>query len=165
MQIDIFEINSEKTKIEITITDASDVSSIYLFDNISYKDYNKALDLTDKATGDSTINFTLDISDLANNKLETVYYLEVKDTSGKLEEGLLLNIDNYHKCIINKQLQSNGCSECLDVFNSALVNSFNTLQVILMSYELGYIEELFIAAKNLDNYCTKCKDCGDYLNY
>lgn len=165
MQITTFEINNTRTAIDLTLTDALTVDKVYIFDNDSYKDYDKAVDVSDKLLGTATENLTITLSDLQIPEFSGLYFVEVITTDSKHYSDLVLDTVRYDECILDKLLELPNCESCLNETSVTVTNSFNFLAGLQIAVKNGFIQEALNIIRGLDKYCSnKCKTCGPYTN-
>ena len=74
MQITLFKITDDKTQIDLTITDAASVTTLYVWTASTYKDYTLAIDLSSKLTASATENITIIPTDLSITEFDGLYF-------------------------------------------------------------------------------------------
>lgn len=164
MQITQFEINDLRTEIDVTITDAADISTLVLFTNSTYKDFSEAIDLSAKLTASATEVFTITLADVSQAYFDGLYFLEAED-SDEVSNAITGDFTRYKECILNQLVALEICDECLKNQSNKLLNSQAALTSLNTAVEQGFIDEAFNIIKILDKYCSnECKSCGEYSN-
>lgn len=164
MQITQFEINALRTEIDVTITDAADISSLVLFTNATYKDFSQAIDLSAKLTASATETFTITLADLGQAYFDGLYFLEAEDTD-EVSNAIVGDFTRYDECIINKLSELSICDDCLKSSSESLINARTALTSLEKATIQGFIDEAFNIIKILDKFCSNdCKTCGEYNN-
>ena len=160
MQITSFTISSDKTQMDVTITDAAAVTALRFWDDTTYRDFSKFIDLSSKLTGAATENITITLSDLNLIEFDGVYFIEAEDpTETSLE--LTAELAKYRECVLSRSIQSSSCAECLTEKDLFLVNINALLKSLEYAIDLRFIEEIKILVASLDKYCTSdCLSCG-----
>ncbi|AGO48976.1 structural protein [Cellulophaga phage phi14:2] len=164
MKITSFEISSDKSKLSLTIGDAQDVISLRLWDNDTYKDFSKLIDLSDKLTGASTETIDIFPNDLNISSFSGIYFIEAEDiTETSLEFTSILN--KYEECVLNQSVLYDNCEECIEDLNLNILNINTMLTSLKMALELRFINEMLNIIKALDKYCTNnCSTCGQEID-
>lgn len=148
----------------VTITDASNVSSLKLWINTDYKDFSKAIDLTSKLTASATENITITLSDLSIKYFDGVYFLEAEDPD-EISNAITKDLTRYKECILNKLIEYSICNNCLEKESIALVNAQGLLRSLEDTTELGFINEMLLILNALNKYCSnECITCGSKNN-
>ena len=163
MKISSITISTDRTQIDLTITDATTLTSLLLWSDVTYKDYSLAIDLSSKLTGAATENIVITLADLAISYFDGVYFVEAEGTSVSI--AAVADTTRYKECILTKVLQIAQCNDCLKVFNNSIINS----QTLLLSLEAavaeGFVDEIMLIIEALNKFCSdKCKSCGEYKN-
>lgn len=164
MILNSFTLSSDKKSLEVNISNASNINSLLLFTDKTFKDYSKALDLSNLLTNDANQIITINPSDLNVKNFEGLYFIELEDPSDIIS-GLLSVLTRFEECILEKVVKINLCDDCLKEQYLSIVNAQTTLEGIKIATEFGFIEEAINLINNLRNYCSnKCKSCGNYDN-
>lgn len=162
MQITKFEISSDKSKIDLTITDAADLVSLSLWDHKTYKDYSKLIDLSDKLTGSATENIEISPVDLGIAYFDGIYFIEAEDPTETFID-FTSELSRYKECAVVKKLEAitSSCNSCNDTKNIEFQNVNSTIEILEYALDLRYINEILLLVETLDKYCTnKCNSCG-----
>lgn len=164
MKISSLTISTDRTQINLTITDAATVSSLRLWTDITYKDYSLAIDLSSKLTGGVTENIVITLTDLSLQYFDGIYFIEAEDPD-EMSIQVVADLTRYKECILTKVLQVAQCNDCLKVLNSSIINS----QVLLYSLEVavseGFIDDIILTVEALNKFCSdNCKTCGEFNN-
>lgn len=164
MQITNFKINSTRTAINLTIIDALNVSTLKLWTDKTYKDYNLAIDLTSKLTGIAIENITITLSDLNIAYFDGIYFIEAEDNI-EISQAIDSDLTRYKECILNKLVEYSICDDCLKNNSISLINAQSLLIGVENAVEQGFINETFNLINSLNKYCSNdCDTCGTYNN-
>lgn len=164
MTITNFTISSDRTQIDLIITDAATVTVLNFWDQSTYKDYSLSIDLTSKLTGAITENITLSLGDLGISYFDGVYFIEAQDPD-ETSISVTSDLTRYKECILNKVLEISTCVDCLKENSSALLNSQTLLHSLETSINNSFIDEILLITRILDKYCSdECQSCGSYKN-
>lgn len=164
MQITLFQINSDRTELDLTIEDAADVTELYLFTDDTFKDYSKAIDLASLLTGNATENISITLEDINENYFDGLYFIEAAD-SDEISGALTVDTTRYEECILNKLVALGICDSCIKEKSIPLINAQTALFGLRSAVEEGFIEEAFNIIDLLNKYCSnECKTCGSYKN-
>jgi len=163
MKISSIAISTDRTQIDLVITDAASLTSLSLWTDITYKDYSLAIDLSVKLTGAATENITITLSDLSLTYFDGVYFVEAEGTEVSI--AAVADLTRYKECILTKVLQIAQCNDCLKVFNNSLLNSQTLLLSLQTAVNEGFIDEIMLIIETLNKFCSdNCKSCGEYKN-
>tara|TARA_R110000822_G_scaffold73853_1_gene177549 strand:- start:3824 stop:4327 length:504 start_codon:yes stop_codon:yes gene_type:complete len=164
MQITQFEINSTRTAMDVTITDAATVSTLYLFKAGTYKDFSLAVDLSALLTAAATETLSLTLANIGEAYFDGVYILTAEDPD-EISNAITTDLTRYEECIVNKLSEIQLCDSCLKKQSISLSNSRMLLDGIKDAASVGFIEEACNIALALDKYCSNtCASCGAYSN-
>jgi hypothetical protein len=164
MTLNSFELSNDKKSLEINIADASNIDSLLLFTDKTFKDYNEALDFSNLLTTDDTQTINITPSSLGVKNFEGLYFIELENSQERIN-GLLSVLTRFEECILEKVVKINLCDDCLKKQYLPLVNAQTTLEGIKIATEFGFIEEAIALINSIKNYCSnKCKSCGNYDN-
>lgn len=163
MRITTFKISSDKTKLELTIEDAASVNSLLLWDNKTYKNFDAAINLNSKLTGNTVENIEITLSDLNLNFFDGIYFIEA-ETPTELSLEYAYDLLKYQECIIDKVSYIATCDDCLDEEIIPLVNAHSIFKALQYSLEQRFISEILKFIKILDKFCNDdCKTCGENI--
>lgn len=164
MQITQFNINSQRTQLELTITDAATVSSLYLFINNAYKDYNQAIDLSSKLSGVTEENIIITLQDINSPFFDGLYFIEAEDED-EISSAITSDLTRYKECVLEKLLILSACDDCLKKQSSQVINAHMMIISLEDAVTEGFVNEAFNIQGALDKYCSNsCKSCGGYNN-
>lgn len=164
MQITEFYINNDRTNLILTITDASTLTTLNLFTDETYKDYNEAIDLSSKLTGATVENITITLADIGESYFDGLYFIEAESPT-EVYGALETDTTRYEECILNKIVALGICDECLKEHSTSLLNAQTALVGLKFASDSGFIEEAFNLIALLNKYCSnRCKTCGPYNN-
>lgn len=164
MQITLFKISDDKTKIDLTITDAASVSTLFVWTASTYKDYSLAIDLSSKLTASATENIEITPTELGVAEFDGLYFIEATDPD---EVSIEIEVETvkYKECILERVVELSLCDDCLKEQSSSLVNAHMLLTSLEDSVELNFPNESINLINALDKYCSNaCKTCGGYSN-
>jgi len=150
MKITSFQISTDRTVINLTITDAATVTSLLFWTDVTYRNYSEAIVIT--------------LADLSLSYFDGVYFIEAEDPD-ELNSAITADLTRYKECILDKVLSSINCEDCLDTISNSALNA----QVLLYSLETAiqnsFIDEISLILTTLKKYCSdSCKSCGEYKN-
>jgi hypothetical protein len=164
MQITQFSINSARTEIDLTITDAATITTLYLFKADTYKDFSLAVDLSALLTGAATENITITLAAISEPYFDGVYIITAEDPD-EISNGITTDLTRYKECITNKLVELSLCDSCFKKESPGLINAQMQLEGIADSASIGFIEEACNIALALNKYCSsECASCGKYPN-
>lgn len=163
MEITLFTVSADKTQLDLTINDAADVSALRLWKSNTFKDYERAIDLSSKLTGAATENIIITPTDLGEIYLDGVYFIEAEDTD---EVSLAITLEDlkYRECHINNVIENGVCDDCLENGSIPLINSHTMLSALQMAVDNFFIDEIILLETQLKKYCDSCDSCGEYGN-
>ena len=164
MQITAFSISTDRTQINVTITDAATISALRFWTNVTYKDYSLAIDLSSKLTASATETITITLSDVNLSYFDGVYFLEAEDPD-ETSTAIVGDLTRYKECILNKLLEYQICDDCLQEESVSLSNAHALLTGLEDAIELGFINEILLIIDALNKYCSNdCITCGQRDN-
>jgi len=162
MKITLFAISTDRTKINLTITDAATVSSLKFWTDSTYKDYTKAIDLTSKLTASATENIELSLADLGLCYFDGVYFVEAEDPD-EVSEAVTADLTRYEECILDKILNTIGCADCLQFQSQSIINAQTLLYSLQTAVNNSFIDEIVLIVTALNLYCSnQCKTCTEF---
>lgn len=160
MQITNFKISTDKTKINLTITDATSVISLRLWTNKTYKEFSELIDLSSKLTGSATENIEITPTDLGISYFDGIYYIEAEDPDETFIE-FTYELSKYQECILIRAVQITGCIECLSEKDSILLNLSALYKSLIFALEKRMVNQMQLIIDTLDKFCVnKCTTCG-----
>lgn len=160
----ITQFNIDNNTLILTITDASEAFLLRLWNDKTYKDFSKAIDLTSKLTGSNTEIITISLTDIRESNIDGIYFIEVESPE-EISVAYTYNFLKYKECILDKIIANIECKDCLDYFDQDTINSHSLLIATEYAIELGYIEIALNNIKALNKYCSNtCKSCGSFSN-
>lgn len=164
MNITSLTISTDRTQIDLVITDAATISGLKLWTDVTYKDYSLAVDLSAKLTASPTENITITLADLGISYFDGVYFIEVEDPD-EVSIASVADITRYKECILNKVTRIVECEDCLKKFDAELINAQALVRSLEAATEEGFIDEIMLTIEALNKYCSNtCKSCGEYQN-
>jgi len=160
----ITQFNIDNGNLLLTIENAAAATLLRLWNDNTYKDFSKAIDLTAKLTGVATENITISLTDIGESVFDGIYFIEVEDPT-QIVSAYTFNLTRYKECILEKIIENIQCNDCLEKTKVAITNSHSLLIATEYSLELGFLEDAINNLKALDKYCSNsCKACGNYSN-
>jgi len=164
MQITQFEISSDRSQIDVTITDAATVSTLRFWTDSTYKDYSKSIDLSSKLTASATENITITLSDVSLPFFDGVYFLEAEDPD-ELSNVAVADLTRYNECLINKVKEITNCNTCLQEDNEELLYLNSLIRALEIAVSKGFINEILTFIDAIKVFCSnECENCGSYGN-
>lgn len=164
MEITSFKPSTDRKSINLIIENASAITSILLFTNKTYKDYNKAIDLTAKLTASATENLSITLGDLKQSYLDGLYFIEVQDPTD-ICTAITLDSTRYRECVLNKMSNMDTCDECIKEVAGEILAAETLLSALTIATSDGYPEQAFNHVSALDRICSEnCKNCGGLSN-
>lgn len=165
MNISNFSLSQNGENLNVTIEDAANANSLFLFTDKTYKDFDLAIDLTNLLTlGVAVQSLQISLVDLNIEYFDGIYYIEANDDTD-IASAFTYALTKYEECIIEKILKINKCDDCLGEKSISLINAQATLNGVKLAVKNGFIQEGINLMQNLRNYCSnKCKSCGELDN-
>ena len=162
MKITKFEISSDKSYINLQITDAENLEGFSLWTKDTYKNNSKAIDLSSKFTGAFEENIQIFPADISESYFDGAYFIEVwNDVS--TSSDITSELSRYKECILAKIMNLSAKSNCLNEKDYSVINAQTLLVALEASVERDFIDEAMMIIKVLDRYCTNdCKSCHQY---
>ena len=162
MNIISFKPNETGTELVLELSGAENADTLQIWNDATYKDYGKAIDLSDKLNGNSTQTITITADDLSKNDISGIHFIQVQDNN-TLSQALTSYLISYEECILNKLMDLKLCDDCLNRDSLPLINAQTLLTGLNYAVKKGFIEEAKSIRKALDKYCSgECKTCGKY---
>ena len=180
ISINILQIPSDRKTINVSVETSvgNTIDSVKLWTDSTFKDYTKAIDLSDKLEG---INhkevFSIEIRD--TNELESfdgIYFIEFTATNvvsvgnsctnnnDFVSLGVVANLGYFQECLLKNILKVNYNTE--DVLNSNEINKLVNTRVLIdglsTSIKFGYYSEAIDLLNGLRKICkeTSCISCN-----
>ena len=164
MTITLLEISNDRSQIELTLTDAATVTSLKLWTDKTFKNFNTAIDLSSKLTNAVTQYITITLGDLNIPFFDGIYFIEVEDPD-EISLDYAYILDKYRECILDKVMYTTNDNECLKKGSLDLINAYMLLGSLNIALEDRYIDEILIIINALNVYCSNdCSSCGKYNN-
>jgi len=164
MKIENFNISASNTELELTITDAATVTSLKLWTDKTFKNFNKAIDLTDKLTGSATEYITITLADIEISFFDGIYFIEAEDPD-EISLEYAYTLERYRECILDKIMYFQNCNKCLKQDNIDVINAYVLLEGLNIALQDRYIDEILNLVNSLNIYCSnECSSCGKYKN-
>lgn len=162
MKIVSFNPNENGSSLILELEDAENNDVLELWTDNTYKDYGKAIDLSDKLDGTSSQIIEITKDDLNSNILKGAYFVQTEDNL-ILATAITEYSVSYEECILNKLSELELCDECLKKESNFLINAQTLLLGFRYAVKVGFIEEAKNIRKALDKFCSNdCKTCGKY---
>ena len=173
ININSLSINATSTAILASVSTSVGFTftKILLWDNLTYRDYSKAIDLTSKLLQTSeNEDFTIVLSDLTGiSSLTGMLFIEftTNEATSNTQTGLVANFVNYHECLMDKALavtvknckieqgQGNCSSQNNILFIGTLIDTLYTAVLF------GLIDEAISIMETLNELCEVCTHCPD----
>lgn len=164
MTITNFTPDATGTKLILDISNASTVYDLKLWTDITYKNYQEAIDLTSKLTNDSTQSIEILASDINESYLNGAYFIQVASSTEILED-VIGYYNTFEECILNELMNVKLCDDCLENESLRLLN----VQTILLGFKYAidkkFMDEIKSIGKSLRKFCNNdCKSCGNFNN-
>lgn len=165
MEITSITFSQDRKKIILELNNAENATSLKVWDDTSYKDYSKSIDLTSLLTGQVTESLEITPSDLGIPYFDGVYFFEIEDTSVVLSD-VIADLTRYKECVLNKLRETSVCVDCPDDKKMlSIINIHAILRGVEIAVEFGFINEIILKLDTLKKFCSNdCKSCGDYDN-
>lgn len=151
------------------------IESILLWNNDSFKDYTKAINLNYKLQNiDNTESFIVTASELEINSFDDMWFIEIKtnyqlegDPENPVETALAItyNLSPYYKCMLNEYLNhqktKSACIGCGDEISNMVLTISLITDVIEKSIQEGYYSQAISELNKVKKLCsiTKCNNC------
>lgn len=176
VKINNFEIlnNGQQLAISAETVEGSIITSILLWNDVTFKDYSKSINLTYKL---EQINnkeiFIIDAEELNISSFIDIWFVEIETnyistggctTCQDPALGITYNLQPYYKCMLNYLLEFDKSvkSTSINTYNSNLVVTTNLLiDGVQKSLDVGYYTQSIEMLNNLKKICniSKCKNC------
>lgn len=169
-------INNSLTQLSVDVetNTGSNITSILLWNENTFKDYGKAIDLSFKL---EEINnkeiFIITATEINISDFSGIYFLEF--TSNYEEEGcancqntvigIAANLNNIKKYLLNSVLELNDCEDCLKEkdFDNIIAMDL-TMNGISTALSVGFYEEAVFLYKKLKRLIGPKLDCSSCRN-
>lgn len=165
MEIVTFQMNDSGSSIILELENAENATTLRFWNNYTYKDYDKVIDLSSLLTlGEASQTIEITASDINESYFNGIFFIQVESTT-EIVQSLTSYLVKYKECILEKLAELGVCDDCLKTNSISLINSQSILTGIEYSVEQGFIEEAQLLILALDKYCSNdCKSCGKYEN-
>jgi len=169
-----FQINSEANliNVELEASVGETVTKVLLWDNRTFQNYNKAVDLTSKLSQTSNIEeFTIDLKDVGQSSFTGIYFMEVSTSDQECEDcgliGIAANLIKYNECLLDKVLKYSVCvtGNCNDKLENNILSIDTLLETVTICITSGYYSEAIDILKTLDKLCGTCDSCKTLTTY
>ena len=182
ISINILQIPSDRQTINVSVETSvgNTIDSAILWTDSTFKDYTKAIDLSDKLVGINNKEvFSINIGDTTENgSFDGIYFIEftatnVVSTGGACVDydelislGVVANLGYFQECLLKDILKINYNTD--DVINSNEVTNVINVKVLLdalvVSIKFGYYQEALDILASLRKLCksnTTCISCDN----
>lgn len=164
MQITAFTINEDKTELDLTITDAATVQSLRLWNDSTYKNFTKAIDLSAKLTASATENITITLADIDEEYFDGIYFIEAEDLD-EVSIEFAWDLTRFEECVVDRATYVAACDECLLETDSDFIILTGLLDGLEKALNNRLIDQMLFLVNTLNKYCTSdCATCGKYSN-
>lgn len=162
MKIESFKPNEDASGLILEISDAAAATSIKIWTDKTYKDYDVAIDLSSLLNGNPNQLIEISTDDLQEPYLNGAYFVEVEEPDS-LKASITESSVKYEECILNELSKISLCDDCLQNESISLINAHSLLIGFRIAITKGFIEEARNIRKALDKFCSNdCKSCGKY---
>lgn len=181
VQINNVSISNDGTEIYIDVQSHSRdglIKSITLWDNHTFKDFGKGIDISFKIVGESNREiFTLTRNDVELDNFEGIWYLEFEDDSELIDDCsdcnnpqlvVLTNFNSIYRCIANELNKMDLCSPNLFLQSSSECNiqgidKILTIQLIIDSVKYNFALGQFLQGNEMYKQLNKlCRNCFNF---
>ncbi len=182
ISINILQIPSDRKTINVSVQTSvgNTINSAMLWTDSTFKDYTKAVDISNKLTGTTNKEvFTIDVSDTdEEGSFDGIYFIEFTSTNNTAGTntctdcndfillGVVANLGYFQECLLEDILKVNYNTD--DVINSNEINNIVNVKVLIdaliISIKFGYYKEAIDILKSLRRLCkdnTQCVSCND----
>ncbi len=176
--INFLKLSDFSNSIEVDAVIPVDFSSsrLLFWDAHTFKDYDRAVDLSDLIDGTgNNANFYIKAEDVNLKVFSGLFFLEFSEYNTDTNSyegntlGLVSNFMEYHECLLNKVLGididhckkvSFDCDECHKniYFLSVLIDALGK------SISMGFYQEAIHIILKIEGLCDTCSTCPDYGN-
>lgn len=164
MKIVSFKPKDDGLALILTLENASNADKLILWTDDTYKDYNKAIDLTSLLTSDSSQIVEIPSTMISQLYLNGVYVIQIEDDINVASSITQYSV-RYEECILEKLSALKLCDDCLNNESVELTNAQALLNGFRDAVSHGFIEEAGSIRRALDKFCSNdCKSCGHYYN-
>ena len=164
MEISSFNISRDLTKLELVLSDATDVSILRLWTNKTYKNFGELIDLSSKLTGSATQEIDITLSDIGEDYFDGIYFIEAEDSDETAVE-YTATLTRYKECMINKLNNLLICDSCMERVENNIINTHMMIEALESALDERFVDEMLNITKMLDKVCSDdCKTCGQYGN-
>lgn len=166
--INTLTVSSDRTSITVSVTtDASNFTSVNLWTQDTYKDYNEAIDLSSLSSlSGQTEDFTIAASDVGISEFDGLYFIEFEDSDNNTQLGAVAELTSYKQCLLDASLevlqdnvnvlQGSGCGN--PKFNK-IIYVHSLLSAVQAAILSGYYGEAIDIVSALETICDDCETC------
>lgn len=169
-----FQISSEADliNVELEANENETVTKVLLWDNRTFQDYNKAIDLTSKLSQTSNLEeFTIETKDIGQSSFTGIYFMEVTTSDQECDNcgliGIAANLIKYNECLLDKVLKYSVCvtGGCNDKLENSIISIDTLLETVTVCISSGYYSEAIDLLEVLDKLCGICDSCKTLTTY
>lgn len=171
-------ISNDGSKLSININTGNTyiITSIKLWTEDTYKDYNIAKDLSYKLEQVNNKEiFIVEADELGYSSFNGIYFIEITSNQPTEDECVtcsdpilvvVTNLNQYYRCMSELVLKASICTDNLfsrEVCDDSAVNKALTINLFIDSVnqclELGQFIEAIDLMKSIKKLCNKCTNC------
>lgn len=176
ISINILQIPSDRKSINVSVETSvgSTIDSAKLWTDSTFKDYTKAIDLSDKLAGINNKEvFSIETGDVNGaDSFDGIYFIEFttttttgtsacNDCDNLILLGVVANLGYFQECILKDILKVNYNTE--DVLNSNEINKIVNTKVLIdglsIAIKFGYYSEAIDLLNGLRVMCKNDAQC------
>ena len=175
ISINILKIPHDRKTINVSVETSvgNTIDSAILWTDSTFKDYTKAIDLSNKLEGTNNKEvFSIEIGDTnETDSFDGIYFIEFTATNNSNNNcndcdnlillGVVANLGYFQKCLLENILKVNYNTE--DVLNSNEINKLINTKVLIdglsMSIKFGYYSEAIDLLNGLRKICKDNSQC------
>ena len=171
ININLIKIAPEQNKIlvDVSTTLGNKFTRVFLWESSGYKDYAKAVDITNLLSQTSNTESFEVLADVLNREYFTgifIFEFTTNETENNIKEGVVANLIEYYECLINKilKLDIKGCKvtyidECGGCTLQSLLSISTLINSLKIALQLGYYREANMILLKLEEMCEICSNC------
>lgn len=182
ISINILKITNDRQTINVSVETSvgNTINSARLWTDSTFKDYTKAIDISNKLEGINNKEvFSISIGDTnETGSFDGIYFIEftatnIVSTGGACVDydelislGVVANLGYFQECLLTDILKINYNTD--DVINSDEITNIVNVKVLMdalcISIKFGYYQEAINVLNNLRKLCksnTNCVSCND----
>lgn len=176
ISINILRIPSDRKTINISVETSigNTIDSAILWTDSTFKDYTKAINLSDKLEGINNKEvFSIEIGDTSEtDSFDGIYFIEFTSTNvvstgnscvnnDLVALGVVANLGYFQECLLENILKVNYNTE--DVLNSNEINKLTNTKVLIdglsVAIKFGYYSEAIDLLNGLRKICKNNSQC------